>query len=670
MKLFARTLGSHRATDDHMLDRRAFDLLCLTMAAVVAVHAPHLPVWWSAGLSVLLAGRWMQRRFRGGRVSWLIRLPLTLALPAGVIAQYGSLFGQEPGSALIAGMLVLKLLETERTRDARVGVAFACFGLMSALLFSQTLLPTLFVALGLIPALATLSALEPGHASLRWRMQLGGVLRMATLALPLALAGFLFIPRLSSPLWGAPSSGPARTGVSGSMAPGDFTQLLIDDSPAFRVSFDGPPPPPAQRYFRGPVLWRFDGRRWSAAHDASPHTPEALRPQAEPMRVLGGVYRYQIALQPTQQHWLFALDTPIDPPRDAHFTQARTLLHASRIRSLYHYQMRSSTVHVLAPQLSANDRHRALLLPQGFDPRARALAETWRREYGDQPQAIVNAALKLFHDGGFRYTLTPPPLGRDTVDDFLFSTRQGFCEHYASAFTFLMRAAGIPARVVTGYQGGYWNPMGDYLLVRQSDAHAWSEVWMPNRGWVRVDPTAAVRPERVDLGSAAAAGASREWYQASWLQNIRNRWDIVNRWWNQAVTGFDDLRQRGLLKPFGVQEADSRTLGVALAISVSVLLTAGLGLALWRKRRQDPLDRAMHLLQRRLARRGIQRGLAEGPRDYLTRAARELPHERDRLETLLQSYLDLRYAQTEAETSAVRAFTRRVREFTPRPAVQ
>ncbi|KGI77997.1 transglutaminase TgpA family protein [Oleiagrimonas soli] len=658
-----------RTPAEPTLDRRAFDLLCLTMATVVAVHASHLPIWLSAGLGLLLAGRWMQRRYRGGRVSWLLRLPLTLALPAGVIAQYGTLFGMEPGSALIAGMLVLKLLETDRPRDARVGVAFACFGLMSALLFSQTLLPTLFVALGLVPALATLAALEQTAAPLHWRGQLGAVLRMAALALPLALVAFLFIPRLSSPLWGAPSNGPARTGVSGSMAPGDFTQLLVDDTPAFRVSFDGPPPPRADRYFRGPVLWRFDGRRWTTAHDASPHTPEALRRPPEALQVQGGVYRYEVNLQPTQRHWLFALDTPVDAPPDAHFTQARTLLHKDRIRSLYSYRMRSSTVHVLAPQLGADERHRALLLPQGFDPRAHALAETWRQRYGDRPQAIVDAALKLFHDGGFSYTLTPPPLGRDTVDDFLFATRQGFCEHYASAFTFLMRAAGIPARVVTGYQGGYWSPIGDYLLIRQSDAHAWSEVWMPHRGWVRIDPTAAVRPERVDLGSASAAGASREWYQSAWLQNLRNRWDIVNRWWNRAVTGFDNLRQRGLLKPFGVNDADSSALSVALAIGVSVLLAIGLGLALWKRRLQDPLDRAMRLLQQRLARAGVTRGIAEGPRDYLQRAARELPHERDRLDGLLRDYLDLRYARAEAETVAIRHFTRRVREFTPRRAV-
>jgi protein-glutamine gamma-glutamyltransferase len=656
--------------DDARLDRHAFDLLSLAMAAVVAVHAAHLPVWLTVALGLLLVARWVHRNTRGGRISWWLRLPLTLGLPLAIVAQYGTLFGEEPGSALVAGMLVLKLLETERARDARVGVAFACFGLMSALLFGQGLVATGLVALGLLPTLAALNALQPARPAFSWKSSWLPVLRMLALALPLTLVGFLFIPRLSAPLWGAPSDGPTRTGVSGSMAPGDFTQLLVDDTPAFRVSFDGPRPPRMQRYFRGPVLWRFDGRTWSTAHDASPRLPEHMRPPVEPVVPHGGMHAYQVTLEPTQRHWLFALDTPLAAPHGAHFTPARTLLSNQRIRSIRRYRMRSSTQHVLEPNLSPGDRARALQLPKGFDPKARALAAQWRRQHGGQPRAIVDAALKLFHDGGFSYTLTPPPLGRNSVDDFLFSTRQGFCEHYASAFTFLMRAAGIPARVVTGYQGGYWNAMGHYLLIRQSDAHAWSEVWIAGRGWVRVDPTAAVRPERVDEGAAAAAGHSREWYQAAWLQDLRNRWDIVNRWWNQAVTGFDALRQSGLLKPFGIRHADPTRLGIAFAVGIVTLLALGLGLALWRHHEPDPLRRAMLRLQRKLARLGIERESSEGPRDFLRRAASELPHERTRLESLEQDYLRLRYAGKQSETGSIRTFARRVREFRPRRIVQ
>ncbi len=658
------------AGERRRLGRQAFDLLALTMAMVLVVHAGHLPGWLSGSLAVLLAARWYQRRYRGGRVPLWLRLPLTLGLPVAVIAQYGTLFGQEPGSALVTGMLVLKLLEAEHSRDARTGVAFACFGLMSALLFGQGMLATQIVGLGLIPAIATLNALEPARPPWRWRNAPGPVLRMLALALPLALLGFFFIPRLSAPLWGAPGDATARTGISASMSPGDIGQLLIDDSPAFRVSFDGHRPPRVERYFRGPVLWHFDGRTWTRGHTSAQHRARSRSSRIEPLTPMGGFHDYQITLQPTRRHWMFALDMPVSPPADGHFTPARTLLHGKRIDTILSYRMRSSTRYVLEPTLDATTRERALQLPAGFDPRARVLAEQWQRQFHGDPKSIVDAALRLFHQGGFGYTLAPPPLGRNSVDDFLFSTREGFCEHYASAFTFLMRAAGVPARVVTGYQGGYWNTMGAYLLIRQSDAHAWSEVWVKGRGWIRVDPTAAVQPARVDIGAMAAAGASREWYQAAWLQNLRNRWDIVNRWWNQAVTGFDALRQRGLLKPFGIRHAGARQLGLAFAIGLSLLLVIAASLALWRRPHVDPARRAMQRLERRLARLGIVRERSEGPRNYLMRAADELQHERAALLALLDAYLHLRYASEGEETESVRNFVRQVREFRPRRAVQ
>lgn len=271
--------------------------------------------------------------------------------------------------------------------------------------------------------------------------------------------------------------------------------------------------------------------------------------------------------------------------------------------------------------------------------------------------------MSLFHDGGFRYTLAPAPLGRDAVDDFLFSTHEGFCEHYSSAFTVLMRAAGIPARVVTGYQGGYWNKLGNYLLIRNSDAHAWSEVWLANRGWVRVDPTGAVRPERVTLGAAAAAGNQLSWYRSDWLQGIRNHWDIVNRWWSQGVIGFDSLRQRGLLTPFGIRDVDTATLGVLLAIGSVLFVIAGLGWALFRRKPRDALTAAMRQLERKLAGAGVIRRSSEGPQHYLMRAARALPARREELAALMTSYLDLRYANDTPAPEPLRAFRRAVRDF-------
>jgi transglutaminase-like putative cysteine protease len=535
-----------------------------------------------------------------------------------------------------------------------VGVGFACFALMAALLFGQGMTATFVVALGLLPALATLRALEPAQpARAGLPRELLPGLGLLGAALPLALLAFVFVPRLSSPLWGAPNAREDRTGLGDTMSPAGFTRLLIDDSPALRVSFDGPPPPPGQRYFRAYVMSHYDGTTWQY-RDVANQSPVPLE--------ASGVVRYRISLEPSHQRVLPTLDVPLAAPVGAQLRRDHVAMADKPVNDPLDYRLASAVRYRLEPQLGRHHQ-RWLQLPDGFNPRTLALGRTWRQRYGGDDAAIVQAALALFHDGGFRYTLAPAPLGRDAMDDFLFRTREGFCEHYASAFTVLMRAAGIPARVVTGYQGGFWSEAGQYLLVRQSDAHAWSEVWLAGRGWVRVDPTAAVRPQRIDLGAAAAAGDQLPWTQSGWLQSLRNHWDIVNRWWNEGVIGFDALRQRGMLTPFGIRRADPALLGLLLAISC--VLSGALGLA-WALRRRDGVDPArasLRELERRLARRGIVRRQGEGPRHFLSRAARALPAQRAELERLMDCYLELRYAHVEPPPESLRRFRRAVRDF-------
>jgi transglutaminase-like putative cysteine protease len=641
--------------------QRAFDLLCLSAAFVLAVNASHLPWWLSAALALILGSRWWQRRRHPGRVPQAIKLPLLTLLTLAIIAYYGNLFGRAPGTALGIGLLVLKLLETETLRDVRVGVGFACFTLMTALLFDQGMVSTLVVALGLVPALATLRALEPAQPPSGMARGFMPALGLLAAALPLALLAFVLVPRLGSPLWGAPGRDQARTGLSDRMSPGAFTELLTDDHPAMRVTFDGEPPPPDQRYFRAFVMSRYDGVSWSYA-DVANAPPVALEVEQ--------AVHYRIHLLPTHRRVLPTLDVPIETPAGATMRRDRVVLAARPVDDALSYSLRSATHYRLEPELAGAHQQRWLRLPARFNPRTLALGQSWRERYGSDDAAIVRAALALFHDGGFRYTLAPAPLGRDSIDDFLFSTHEGFCEHYASSFTVLMRAAGIPARVVTGYQGGYWNKLADYLLVRNSDAHAWSEVWLAGRGWVRVDPTAAVRPERVTLGAAAAAGDQRDWYRNDWLQDVRNRWDIVNRWWDQAVVGFDALRQRGLLTPFGIRDTDAGMLGLLLAISGVLFVALGLAWALWRREARDRLGGAMQQLERKLARVGITRRSSEGPQHYLSRAARALPTQRHELEALMNLYLSLRYAQDHPSTESVRAFSVAVREFRPLDVVK
>lgn len=644
------------------ISERTFDLLCLTTAFVLAVHAGHLPVLLTLALFVALGLRWWQRRYRPGRVPAWLRVPMLVVLVGAIVLGYGNLFGREPGSALAAGLLVLKLTESEAPRDARVAAAFACFLLMAALLFGQGMVATFVVALGLLPALTTWRSLEPTQASTNLPRQLLPAFGLLAASLPLALTAFVLVPRLSSPLWGTSNQQAARTGLSDQMSPSDFTELLTDDSAAMRVSFDGAPPAQNQRYFRAFVMWHYDGKNWQRIDQAS---------SASIPLEAGETIGYHISLEPTHQRVLPTLDLPLHAPAQSQMNVDGEVFADKPVDDVQEYELRSALHYRLQADLDMATRMRALQLPEDFDPRTHALALHWRQRYGHDDAAIVKAALNLFHDGGFSYTLLPAPLGRDAIDDFLFNTREGFCEHYASAFTILMRAAGIPARVVTGYQGGFWNTLGHYLLVRNSDAHAWSEVWLQGRGWVRVDPTAAIRPQRISLGAAGAATGNQllPWYESGLLESARNHWDIVNRWWNQSVIGFDALRQRGLLTPFGIRQIDTDMLIKLLAISMAAFGAAGLSWALWRRPEGDPALAALRSLERKLAQAGVIRRHSEGPQHFLRRASRALPSQRAELDHLMRCYIELRYATVDPSTESLRAFRRAVRNFQPRRVV-
>jgi transglutaminase-like putative cysteine protease len=646
-----------------------FALVCVSVCAAVLANVSHLPLQITLLIVVLFLGRIIQRQRNGLRIPGWIKVPMVVLVPLIVIAHYGSVFGREPGSALACAMLTLKLLETESRRDARAAVTFASFVLMSALLFETSLWFTLLLFGALILLLATLRELEPrprDSGPIHWQQSLRADLRVAAMALltaiPLTVFAFVFFPRLDSPLWHTPGDTSGHTGIGDTMSPGAIQNLLIDDSPAFRVGFDGAPPKRGQLYWRGPVLTDFDGATWKRQEVIKSADRNTLQ-------VSGAVANYEITLEPTDKPWLFALDIPLDVPTDDPVESQRgsdmTLMRRRPVADLLHYRAKSALDYRFDITLTERQRRGALRLPEGFDPRSVALGQSWRRDLGND-DAIIQAALELFHNAFF-YTLTPPELGRDSIDDFLFETKRGFCEHFASSFVVLMRAAGIPARVVTGYQGGYFNAVGNYLLVRQSDAHAWSEVWLEGRGWVRIDPTAAVSPQRVEYGARAAAGDTSPWYQASWIIGIRNQFDLINRGWNSLIVQFNSLRQQSLLKPFGIEKADYATLTWILIASTSLLLAA---IALWTMRgprlRVDPLDRAYANLCSKLGRAGAERPPAEGPQDFARRLQGAAPSAGPlvrQAQGLIAHYVSLRYARALATDADVGRFARAVRKF-------
>ena len=640
------------------LSRAQFALLATAVAATIATHVSHLPAWLTPALAFIVAARAWWRRSHEGAVAAAIRLPLALALLAAIVGEYGNVLGRDPGSAFGCGLLALKLLETETPRDARVALGFCAFVLMSALLFEQSLTFTLLVCAVLVLQVAAFNRLEPAplpdRKPLRHSLTLAA--RLVLAAIPLALAGFILVPRLGSPLWGSPNGdASARTGLSDSMAPGQFTDLMIDDSPAFRVAFDGAPPAPSAQYFRTIVLSDFDGTTWTRALSGR-HRNAAPRSSG------GTLFDYRITLEPTQQRWLPALDVPVAAPDDAALAGDDTIIANRPVVQPREYRVRSAVSATDTAALPAWQRQRLLRLPQETAPRARALAAQWREQSTDD-DAVVQHALALFH-ASFTYTLSPPLLGRDSVDEFLFDTRKGFCEHYASAFVFLMRAAGIPARVVTGYQGGWWNGSGNYLLVRQSDAHAWAEVWRDGRGWLRVDPTAAVSPARIERGAAQVNDAAT-WTQANWLRELRNRIDIVNRLWTQGVIRFDGLRQRALLANVGITRSEG---GDLLLILSGVLAFAMLVATIWAMRgarddRGDALDRTWSRLRGELGKAGFAVKPSQGPAALAASVrVRDAALARS-LHPLVEEYARLRYTLAQPPRDDVERLSREFRRW-------
>lgn len=556
-----------------------------------------LLVCFGVGSASALSGRMLPRPLRAV-LSLLVLIGVLWAFEIGSVRT----FGRDAGSALLAAMLGMKLLETATLRDARSSVVFGLFAIMAAFLQDQgptTLLLSLAAGLFSIATLDRLSQMESpdgdsqGLDDLPWsgRLRIAGWL--LAVSLPLAAVGFLLFPRLAQPLWGLPQNSDAgRTGLSEDMSPGDIANLFVDDTPVARVTFEGDIPPPAQRYFRGPVLDQFDGRRWTRGYIANNRAGE-LEP-------LGDALAYTVEQEPTDRQYLFALDLPVNRPDGARHDHGRALRVPRPLSRLRRERYESVVRYRLETNLPRTLQRAFTRLPEDFNPRSVALARQWRQQHGS-PEGVIQAALELFN-AEFTYTLEAPLLGRDSVDDFLFESRRGYCEHFSSAFTVLMRAAGIPARVVTGYQGGNINPIGPYLLLRQSDAHAWSEVWIEGRGWLRVDPTNAVSPERIEQGIQSLREET-VWGEAS--EPLRNAVDWLRRGWNDWVLGYGALQQQQLLRPFGVEKADWRQLGMALLVAAGVALGVTVLILLRRPADgQHPVERAWNRLRSRLRRAG------------------------------------------------------------------
>ena len=623
------------------LPLRNFLWLFAGLVLAAAPHASHLPAWVMGAAALLLAWRiylsWKQAPLPA---RWLV-LVVAVAALAGVYLAQRTFFGREAGVMLLVMLLALKLMEMRTLRDVHVVTFLAYFLTLTNFFYSQTVSTALLMLATVVVITASLVGFNAPRCRASENFRVAGMLLAQ--AGPVMLLLFFFFPRVPGPLWGMPRDAfAAVTGLSDTMSPGTISRLSQSDAIAFRVKFDGEPPPPAQRYWRGPVFWEFDGRTWR------PGGVPRIRPSVQ-FVALGSPIDYEVTLEPHDRHWLFALDLPARVPPNSRVTNDYLLVSLAPVRSRMRYEMRSYPVHQATAGGSEEDLEAASEFPARFNPRAQRLAREWRgAQAGDE--AILRRAIEFLRDGNYQYTLQPPLLGAHTVDEFLFDTRQGFCEHLAASFVFLMRAAGVPARVVTGYQGGEVNPVDHYLVVRQADAHAWAEVWLGERGWVRVDPTAIVAPVRVESGIAAAVplGSTLPLFMRTdlgWLRALRNNWDALGNKWNQWVLGYNPERQRDLMLRFGVRSPSWQTLAMVLFWSVA----SAIGLiALWlfaRIRRADPPHRVWLAFCRKLARAGLARRDEEGPLDFSERAAARWPGRADAVRAIARLYVELRYGK-------------------------
>jgi protein-glutamine gamma-glutamyltransferase len=630
------------------ISRPATLLLLGSFTAAWMLHVDHVPWWCSAAAAIAVLWHTLICFGKLSAPGSVLRTSFMLLLVAATAISFRSFSGLAAGSALLLCMGAAKLLEIRAGRDAVVMVLTSLVLLLAACLDRQSLtrLPLYAITGWLcVAALAAQGSTREARSS-RQALALSG--RSLLYAIPLAALCFVFVPRLPGALWSLPANNGAQSGLGDEMNPGSISELTLSDAPAFRVRFEGPAPAPADRYWRGPVLHDFDGSNWRRLRGQFA--------QEQTVEERSSRIRYRVMLEPHQRNYLPALDSPRELSGQRHFRQFDSQLLSIRpVTTAITYDA-ISVLHLQATsQLSNLGRRLDTRLPENRNPRSVALAHQLRSEAGDDA-AYTQRVLRYFRESGFTYSLTPPRLDYDSVDDLIFNTRLGFCGHFASAYVTLMRAAGVPARVVTGYLGGEWNAIGGYYLVRQADAHAWAEVWLDGTGWTRIDPTAVVAPGRIerslrDLLPDSGSASARIMNAAGWLRDIAARWDAANSWWQERVINFNLNAQLNLLAKLGLHDVDYRHMaGFLLAGGLLwATLTAWWLAQQHRGPRLPAAGQRWADFQAHIRKNGSAVSAADPPLALAQRAAALWPHCTDEICAFTDCYLALRYGRNSGD---------------------
>ena len=607
-------------------DSRDTLFLLLVIAWVLVPQTPYLPLWCSTLAGTVLAWRgWLAMHNRPLPGRWWL-LGLLAVTIAATLFSHKTLFGRDAGVTLLVVLLTLKTMELRARRDAFVVFFLGFFCMLSNFFHSQSLLTAFSMTLGLLGLLAVLvnAHMPVGKPPLLQAAKTAGW--MALLGAPIMVVLFLLFPRLA-PLWGVPNDAmTGRSGLSPNMRVGAIASLALDESVAMRVRFEGVPPPQQELYFRGPVLSGFDGLEWRPSQNSVP----TLSGGSTNLAVTGAPVSYEVTMEPTNRQWLMVMDAAPQKPELAGFQSVMLddlqWISSRALTDLVRYKVQSYPSFTYGPLQPTLALREFVTLPPGFNPRTLALAAQIRNDpqntaAGSGP--LVQAALDRLRTGGYTYSLEPGVYGQHTADEFWFDRKEGFCEHIASAFVVLMRAMNVPARIVTGYQGGEINNVDGFWVVRQSDAHAWAEIWYEGRGWVRVDPTSAVAPGRTGAFQRLAPPRG---VVAQALGNInpglftqlRATWDAINNAWAQKVLNYTQVKQLNLLKDVGFDSPGWQDLSYLL-IGISVMASlAGAAWTLWDRAQHDPWLRLLEKARKHLAKAGIKSNAATSPRQLAT----------------------------------------------------
>ena len=642
-------------------------ILLIGLFLVLLPHFLHLPLWLSLVTTALILWRACHELQLCKIPNKIILFILTVMLLTGIVFSYHTLIGRNAGSAMLLGLLCLKLFEIKTFRDVSIIINLALFSIVINFLFNQSIPVAFTMLLALIFLFTALISYQHDYKALikttpiplnlirsNEKKHFRLAFKMLSQAVPFAVVLFILFPRVNGPLWGLPEDAfSASTGLSDKMSPGRISQLSNNTSVAFRVKFDSAIPLPNTLYWRGPVMWNFDGYNWSA--------PERERVALSQFQFtgLGEKTQYSITLQPHNDFWMFALDIPSTLPADTQLSADMQILANLPVQKLKRYEIFSYTNYLL-PKNPKIPFTRYLKLP---DTQGTSLVKSHllmeKLKDVSNPQQTINNVLNYFATQDFYYSRQPPLLYNNPIDEFLFDTKRGYCEHYASSFTILMRIAGIPARVVTGYQGGEINPLDNYMTVRQSDAHAWSEVYIENKGWIRVDPTAAIPPGNIEntddaLRLNSTLKKPSHLFRSSWLtkqmKQMRFAWDAVNNRWNQWVLGYDNKRQKSLFAAIGIPEITWQGLS-QLLFSILGVLTALLAFIVFsnQSKKHNIILNMYSKFLKKMSKQGLIKSLSEGADDFCSRAVIMLPKQQTAIKQITLLYQQLRYEQFDEE---------------------